>query len=109
MEILSTEVLTGIKGGWGAFCMILTLVVIIGLAVSVVGLFEWDAGMFLIGLPIMAIGVMLISILDDYQGYSYEQHKVLITDFNEVHGQGYEILEQEGEIYTVQKKGADSR
>ncbi len=32
------------------------------------------------------------------------QHKVKITDFNEVYKNGYEIIGQEGEIYTIQKK-----
>lgn len=33
------------------------------------------------------------------------QYEVKITDFNEVYKNGYEIIGQRGDIYTVEKKG----
>lgn len=32
-----------------------------------------------------------------------EEYKATITDFNEVHDKGYEIVDREGEIYTLVK------
>ena len=32
------------------------------------------------------------------------EHKVLITDYNEVYDKGYEVVEQEGDIFTIKKK-----
>lgn len=43
-----------------------------------------------------------VSSLDHKMVYEY---KVTITDFNEVHEKGYEIIDQEGKIYTVTKNG----
>jgi ABC-type transport system involved in multi-copper enzyme maturation permease subunit len=35
------------------------------------------------------------------------QYKAIITDFNEVYSQGYEIVDREGDIYILQESEAD--
>lgn len=35
------------------------------------------------------------------------QYEVKISDFNEVHEKGYEVVEQRGQIYVVRKKEAE--
>ena len=109
MKILSTEVKHAVDGGWEIVCVILTLVMLVGIAVALVGLFEWEVELFVAGLAVIFVAVGFINLIDNHFGYEYEQHKVLITDYNEVHQNSYEIIDQEGEIFTIQKKGADEQ
>lgn len=109
MEILSTEVMSGLTLGWSIIGTVLILVGVFGILLFLIGVTEGEGAVLTIGLVLAVVGFGLVAVINSNFSYEYEQHKVTITDFNEVHKQGYEIIEQEGEIYTVQKKGADSQ
>ena len=108
MKILSTEVLTGISDGWAFLCILLFFVGIAGALVLISGILDGDTVTMCVG-TMLLLCMPLAFTLDAAHDYEYEQHKVLISDFNEVHQDGYEIVDQEGEIYTIQLKGADEQ
>lgn len=109
MKILSTEVISGLGDGWMVVGVILILLGVAGIVTCLVALTEGDFTVSMFGLFLALTSLGIVGLIDAEYGYEYEQHKVTITDINEVHEKGYEIIEQEGEIYTVQKKGADSQ
>lgn len=54
---------------------------------------------------VLAVAVMFAFFAHkDYKEGIEKEYKVLITDYNEVYGKGYEIIKQEGEIFTIKKK-----
>jgi hypothetical protein len=101
MEILN--VIPGSTGnmGWGVFIVIIALTFLI---VSVWAAIDGEGEIFATFLAI-AVGAGFLSIFA-YTDSSPEQYEVKITDFNEVYSQGYEIIEQRGEIYVVKKAEA---
>lgn len=94
MEILATHV----DYGNFAFAAMLS---ILGLVVLLVALFDLDGGdsIFAIVGVILIFGGMIIFATTKPS----ETHDVLITDIKEVYEQGYEIIDQNGKIYTIQK------
>jgi hypothetical protein len=97
MEILNT-----IPGGHDWFAIIIgAVLIVLAIGLIYVSVFE----LYLVG--------FLLSILLAYGGYALifvegidgiiTQYEVKITDYNEVYEQGYEIVEQRGDIAVVQK------
>ena len=109
MKILSTEVLTGISDGWGFVCVILLLLGIASIFVILYGVSEAEPDVIIVGFLLAVVGFGLVTIISSDRSYEYEQHKALVKDFEELHDKGYEIIEQEGEIFTIQLKGADEQ
>lgn len=67
----------------------------------------WHVFAILVGLMILAIGVTCQHKYTESKAFSHTEYKVIIEDgveFNEFLAH-YEILDQEGEIYTVKEKG----
>ncbi|MDQ0154950.1 hypothetical protein [Robertmurraya andreesenii] len=59
---------------------------------------------------ILAIGVAVISVLvavDVVRDGPDITYKATITDFNEVYTQGYEIIEKDGNLYTLRESEAE--
>jgi hypothetical protein len=55
--------------------------------------------------------VLLIALILPLTGFTYTikegvnvQYKVIVDDINELHENGYEIVDQEGKIFTIEKK-----
>jgi hypothetical protein len=107
MEILSTEVVTQ-AGSVGGLSVILgILVALFGFVLIMGGLSSDEWIPVIIGALLMAVGIAGAVSLSDIGETKYEQRKVLIEDFNVVHEEGYEIVDQEGEIYTIRKERGD--
>lgn len=57
------------------------------------------------GISFIVVGMVFVAIaFDCYKEGPAVEYKVMINDFNVIHEQGYEITDQEGEIYTLKKK-----
>ena len=54
----------------------------------------------LMGLIILSLSMFVLFRIKDIDNTEY---KVIITDFNEVYNNGYEIVDKDGQIYTVRK------
>lgn len=54
----------------------------------------------LMGLIILSLSMFVLFRIKDIDNTEY---KVIITDFNEVYNNGYEIVDKDGKIYTVRK------
>jgi hypothetical protein len=107
MEILSTEVITEV-GSVGGLCLILGLLVaVFGFVLALGGVQSDEWLSVIIGVLLVATGIGSMACLSDIGETKYEQRKVLIEDFNVVHEEGYEIVDQEGEIYTIRKERGD--
>ena len=106
MEILNTETITNL-GGWGVTLMILGLALALVGTVTMFAAMEYgDGGITLIGFVIAVSGVLIAVNFHDVGETSYTQHEVIVEDFNEIYEQGYEIVEQNGQIVTIKKEGA---
>lgn len=90
-------------------CIILFFVGVAGIFVFMTGLFDAEIVIITLGIFMVVGGFAGALVIDEMNDYKYEQHKAIITDFDEMHEQGYEIVEQEGEIFTIQLKGAEEQ
>lgn len=110
MEILSQTT------HWGSYVFLLILLgaVALGCAAVLLALIseivrgevygEYIAG-FVVALVFGIVGILgFIDVIKDGPPVEY---KALITDFNEVYTQGYEIIERDGKLYTISESEAD--
>lgn len=108
MEILSGQVLKG------EYYFILTVLSLIGLLFLIMSVgilismisdkdftFNNVAGTIVCGVVALLVSFGLYTA---YQKGAEVQYKATVTDFNEVYDQGYEIIGNEGKIYTLKKK-----
>jgi hypothetical protein len=113
--LTTTEVATGLDFCEGMFWGAVILSVIIGVIFSSVQYFtgNCDAGIYLILIPMTFIGVILgvLAGMIVSEPAEYEtQYKVTISDevnFNEF-VEKYEVIEQDGKIYTVRERENES-
>ncbi|WP_079516558.1 hypothetical protein [Rossellomorea marisflavi] len=106
MEILNTETVE-VLGGLGV--LFIAIGVVIAFLSAVVFFAALEHGEVLTALLALAVaigGIMIITNLHDVGETKYEKLDVIVTDFNEIYDQGYEIVEQNGEIITIKKEGA---
>lgn len=67
---------------------------------------DWGR-IFLSAALVMLISLFIYNVARAVNEGVKEEYKATITDFNEVHDKGYEIVDREGEIYTLVKFGED--
>jgi hypothetical protein len=102
VEILSTTTL------WGEhwFLIVIMGAVVICIASLAVGIFFEDSGseryvyVGILTLLLAAGLTMLINLVKDGPDRTFQ---AIITDFNEVYTNGYEIVERDGKIYTLRE------
>lgn len=112
VEILSKEIVNTVVPNGDIFGIILLIVSILGVIIGAIigGILFYDplAGMFLGGVFGFVVGCCIGSNCSDIYGekIEIEQYKVLISDEVKMNEflEKYEIIEQEGKIYTVQLK-----
>ena len=114
VEILSqAEVGTNTSMDWAVFGLFTTLFFVIGLTVAVMQIcptgVEW-LGCVLIGLMVGALGSLFGGLVGRAVGEPTEfetQYKVIISDEVQMNEflEKYEIVDQEGKIYTIREKG----
>lgn len=117
VEILtSTEVATEFGFCWGIFWGTIIIAVIITAFICSLEYFkgECDAGIYIVLIPMAFVGAILGFMVGMIVGIPTEyetQYKVTISDevnFNEF-VEKYEIIEQDGKIYTVREKENESK
>ena len=109
MEILATETFTTMSDGW---IIIMAFAVVFGLfggGIAVAGFLDLEYGVAAFGLCLLLIGAIVAWSIHVNQSYEYERHIVSVTDINEVYRQGYEIIENEGTLFKVEKIGVHNR
>lgn len=105
MDILSQSQVSEIGGnGW----MTVLFIAVVGVGViSVAAFFAFadlqDGGGALISLAVAIVFGAIAFNLPGWTSVEHTEYKVIINDFNEVHEE-YEIVDQEGDIYTVIEK-----
>lgn len=113
IEVLSqAEVVTEAMFNWKVFWFTVAVVGVIGILISILALQDvgWDAvAIFSAAIVVFAgglIGAMMGAVFEIPKTYE-TQYKVIISDevpMNEFL-EKYEIVDQEGKIYTVKEKG----
>jgi hypothetical protein len=110
MQILSENVL------WGEYITVATLLAIAGSLFGYIGynaIAQLVKGKIPIHFPNIALCTLTVlsslflyatCALAIHQGAEVE-YKVVITDYNEVFNQGFEIVDKEGDISTIKKVG----
>lgn len=109
MEILAT----GTYYEPGVFGSIISALLIIAACFSVVaainGLVEDEIGMTCVGVIGTVFAVVLSGVAWGTGGTEYVRHEAIVTDYNEVFKEGYEVVEKDGKITVIQKeKESDS-
>jgi xanthine/uracil permease len=104
MEILSSSTFEVVSDLGGFLTCVSVVSLIIGLIVWFHGFMEDESILFWVGIGMFVVGLLGIFAFHDLNATKYVEHKVVVEDFNVIHEQGYEITEQEGDIYTIQKK-----
>lgn len=92
----------------GALCIWIGLALMCAFAIDwMISGGGWHAYAILVGIIILAIGLTCNQKYTKSKAFSHMKYKVIVEDgvgFNEFLTH-YEILDQEGEIYTVKEKG----
>ncbi|WP_214771350.1 hypothetical protein [Exiguobacterium sp. s133] len=105
MKILSEKEYYDFHPALGFICLVCGLLLLCAVVAFIVEAFkEGRFDLFLASMVLVIFSLMLFQgfneSLDHKMVYEY---KAIITDFNEVHDKGYEIVDREGEIYTLVK------
>jgi 4-hydroxybenzoate polyprenyltransferase len=105
VEIVAETVL------WGRyFALIIALIALLTLtAILLIGEFVGEDPPTIWLVMLGAVNTFLIISIIAYMVNKgpETQYKAIITDFNEVYSQGYEIVDHEGDIYILQESEAD--
>ena len=113
IEVLSqAEVVAEAMFNWKAFWIAFAVVGVIGIIISIIALHDagWDAvAIFATVIIVVAgglVGAMMGTIFEIPKAYE-TQYKVTISDELQMNEflEKYEIVEQEGKIYTIREKG----
>ena len=117
IEILSqSEVGTNIGMNWWAFGLITALFFVVGLVLAIIDTcpegIEW-LGCVFIGLLVGVLGCLFGALIGRAVGKPTEfetQYKVIISDEVQMNEflEKYEIIDQEGKIYTIREKTNES-
>lgn len=109
MKILSEREYYDFHPALGLVCLVLGLVAL-GLVVALI-FHAFKDGEFE---NLFAVAFLILIALILFKGFDKSldhkmvyEYKATITDFNEVHDKGYEIVDREGEIYMLVKKEED--
>lgn len=101
MNILNTVVKTRLESTPVNIAILLIGIIVFALGVMFIG--EWltynDNNFAIVGVAMSVIGFLLLFSLPTEE---YERHEATIDDFNEVYEQGYEIVDQRGDIYILE-------
>ena len=113
IEVLSqAEVVAEAMFNWKAFWIAFAVVGVIGIIISIIALHDvgWDAVAIFAAVIVVVVGglvgAMMGAVFEIPKTYE-TQYKVIISDevpMNEFLDK-YEIVDQEGKIYTVREKG----
>lgn len=98
MEILSQNVQAN-----GTPVLLTALVVILTILALYV-IIDIDGGSIAIGVVICMCALIIGCIHNFVPNNETTYYKATITDFNEVYERGYEVVDNEGKIYTLKKK-----
>jgi hypothetical protein len=105
VEIVAETVL------WGRyFALIIISIALLTLtAILLIGEFVGEDPPSLLSVILGAVNAFVIisAIAYTVNNGPETQYKAIITDFNEVYSQGYEIVDREGDIYILQESEAD--
>lgn len=104
MEILATEVVSEMHG-WG-YAFLIVGFLVAGLGLALLNLSDTGDEMAISAL-IAVTGLAVIFLLSDADAKEYEQHTVIIHDYNEVREQGFEIVEEQGKLTIVREMEAE--
>lgn len=89
----------------GVICLILGLIILCAIVTLILDAFkEKDFELFLIAAFFIVIDLtFFVGFNESLDRKVNHEYKATITDFNEVHDKGYEIVDREGKIYTLVK------
>ena len=97
---------TGYYGVFDVIALIMLIVLILGVAIFFVsGNFDAEESLLKVALIMMIIGFIGIvtSVIIAPTTKPYTEVKATVSDWNVVHDEGWEVVEQEGEIVTLRK------
>lgn len=109
MEILATETLSNMSDGWAILTAMFGVIGFFGLGLFIIGVADDEWQVSLIGFAGLVVGIAVVVLLVVTKSYEYEQHTVKVTDINEIHEQGYEIVDTQGQLLIIQEIGADEQ
>lgn len=104
MEILATNTVY-VEGALGTLLGVLFAIVAIVCTVAMLALMSEGEGLpSLIAFVGVLVSGLIIYYVHDLGSTTYQTHVVKIDDIEEVHELGYEIIDQDGKLFTIKKK-----
>jgi len=85
------------------FFLMFLLPIVILLIEGVKKRFSFGVVLFM-SLCLVAVALAATGIIHSFKSGVEIEYKATVTDFNEVYNNGYEIINQEGKIYTLKKQ-----
>ncbi len=103
MQILTTETYTALDGLGIVAILVGGILMAVGLFYMIVGVGEDNWLMAFVGLTMFVVGILVAYHLHDVDSTEYLEHQVVITDIQMVIDEGYEIVDMDGKLATIQK------
>lgn len=108
MEILNETMVSANGVGTEVMALLFTVVTAVLFIVAIISAVEKSVGSTFAAVIGCLLFVTFASHAIQDARESVPQYEVLITDFNEVYEQGYEIVDQRGKIYIVRKSESEA-
>lgn len=105
MDVVSQTNVSELGGNLWLIAVLVIFIILTAIGVSGVlaAVEEADGEMALMSLTVIVVFGILTYFANGWASVEHTEYKVIVDDFNEVH-ENYEIIDQDGDIYTVIKK-----